>query len=306
MHYFENIFRAIIIVVIFMIKVADKWQDYRLIDAGNKDKLEIWNGVTLVRPDPQAIWNRTSDGRWKKYDAIYHRSEKGGGSWDFKKKLPEFWTVKYRDLTFKVSPTNFKHTGLFPEQAANWDWMSELISSSNKEVKVLNLFAYTGGATMACAKAGAKEVVHVDAAKGMVNWAKENMALNHLEDHTIRFIVDDALKFVRREQKRGNRYDVIIMDPPSYGRGPNNEIWKLEDKLEELIDETSKLLTDEPIAYLVNAYTTGFSAIALDNILKKYLLKLYPNAKVETVELGLPIEDTNMVLPCGISGRFQL
>jgi len=292
--------------VINMVVIADQWHDYQLIDAGNKDKLEKWGNVTLVRPDPQAIWGRTNDKRWNSYDAIYHRSEKGGGSWEFRKKLPEFWTINYRDLTFKVSPTNFKHTGLFPEQAANWDWMSELIKNSDQEVKVLNLFAYTGGATMACSKAGAKEVVHVDAAKGMVNWAKENMHLNNLDDHTIRFIVDDALKFVKREQKRGNKYHVIIMDPPSYGRGPNGEIWKLEDKLEELIDETSKLLADEPVAFLVNAYTTGFSAIALDNILKKYLLKIFPNGTINTVELALPIANSHMVLPCGISGRFEL
>lgn len=291
--------------VINMIVVADQWQDYQLIDAGNKDKLEKWGNVTLVRPDPQAIWQRTADKRWNQYDAIYHRSEKGGGSWEYRQKLPEYWTIQYRDLTFKVSPTNFKHTGLFPEQAANWDWMSDLIRNANRPIKVLNLFAYTGGATMACSKAGASEVVHVDAAKGMVNWAKENMHLNHLDDHVIRFIVDDALKFVKREQKRQNQYQVIIMDPPSYGRGPNGEIWKLEDKLEELIEQTSQLLADDALCFLVNAYTTGFSAIALDNIMKKYLFKRFPNGTIHTVELALPITDSHMVLPCGISGRFQ-
>ncbi len=281
------------------------WQDYEIIDAGNKNKLERWNDVILVRPDPQAIWSPTDDKRWHKYDAIYHRSSKGGGSWEFRQKLPEHWTISYRDLKFKVSPTNFKHTGIFPEQAANWDWLAELISHADHDIKVLNLFGYTGCATMSASKAGAKEVVHVDAAKGMVNWAKENMILNHLEDHTIRFIVDDALKFVKREQRRGNRYDVIIMDPPSYGRGPNGEVWKLEDTLEELIEETAALLNDQPLAYLVNCYTTGFSAVALDNMLKKVLLRRFPDGKINTVQLVLPISDSQMVLPCGISGRFE-
>ena len=246
------------------------------------------------------------DHRWNKFDAKYNRSDKGGGSWTFNQKLPEYWTVSYKNLVFKVSLTNFKHTGLFPEQAANWDWLSDLIKNSDKEIRVLNLFAYTGGATIACSKAGAKEVVHVDAAKGMINWAKENMILNNLENNTIRFIVDDALKFIKKEQKRGRKYHIIIMDPPSYGRGPNNEIWKLEDKIEELIQETVKLLDDKPLAFLVNAYTTGFSLIALDNIMKKYLLKTFPKGKINTVQLGLPIQNSNMILPCGISGRFQL
>ena len=290
-----------------MIELAENWTDYELIDAGDKDKLERWGSVVLVRPDPQAIWHKSNDARWNKYDAIYHRSSKGGGSWDFRKKLPEEWTISYRDLTFKVAPTNFKHTGLFPEQAVNWDWLADKIrEKSGREIKVLNLFAYTGGATMACSKAGAKEVVHVDAAKGMVAWAKENMVLNHLEDHTIRFIVDDAIKFVQREQRRGNRYDIIIMDPPSYGRGPNNELWKLEDQLENLIAETSKILSDEPIAYLVNGYTTGFSPIVLNNIMSQYLLKKHPEGRVYTVELAIPTSNRDILLPCGISGRFEL
>ncbi len=288
-----------------MIVLADKWQDYQLIDAGNKDKLERWKDITLVRPDPQAIWSKSTDKRWQQYDAIYYRSEKGGGHWESKKKLPEYWTINYKDLTFKVSPTNFKHTGLFPEQAANWDWLTEKIKSSKNEVKVLNLFAYTGAATMACAKAGASEVVHLDAAKGMVNWAKENMILNNLQDHTIRFIVDDAMKFVAREIKREHKYQIIIMDPPSYGRGPNNELWKIEDKLEQLISQTTKLLSEDCLVFLVNSYTTGFSAIALDNIMKKYLLKAFPDGIVNTVELAIPISDSTMILPCGISGRFE-
>lgn len=289
-----------------MILLADKWKDYRLLDAGDKDKLERWNSVVLVRPDPQAIWSKNDPALWNKYDAVYHRSSKGGGSWEFRKKLPEYWTVSYRDLVFKVSPTNFKHTGLFPEQAVNWDWLADLVSKADRPVKALNLFGYTGGATMALSKAGCSEVVHVDAAKGMVSWAKENMVLNHLEDHVIRFIVDDALKFVQREQRRGNHYDIILMDPPSYGRGPNNELWKIEDQLETLISEAAKILSEQPVAFLVNGYTTGFSASALNNLLIRHLLSRYPDGKVETVEIGLPIKNSNLVLPCGISGRFQL
>ncbi len=288
-----------------MIKLADNWKDYELIDAGDKDKLERWGDIVLVRPDPQAIWQKRNMKEWQKYDAIYHRSSQGGGSWEFRKQLPEYWTVSYKDLVFKVSPTNFKHTGLFPEQAANWEWLMEQVKYSNRPLKALNLFGYTGAATMALAKAGCEETVHVDAAKGMVNWAKENMVLNHLEDRTIRFIVDDALKFVEREQRRGHRYDIIIMDPPSYGRGPNKELWKLEDQLETLIKETSALLSDDPVAYLVNGYTTGFSPIVLTNLISRHVLSRYPDGKVYSVELGLPMKGSNMVLPCGISGRFE-
>ena len=288
-----------------MIKLADNWKDYELIDAGDKDKLERWGDIVLVRPDPQAIWQKRNMKEWQKYDAIYHRSSQGGGSWEFRKQLPEYWTVSYKDLVFKVSPTNFKHTGLFPEQAANWDWLMEQVKYSNRPLKALNLFGYTGAATMALAKAGCEETVHVDAAKGMVNWAKENMVLNHLEDRTIRFIVDDALKFVEREQRRGHRYDIILMDPPSYGRGPNKELWKLEDQLETLIKETSALLSDDPVAYLVNGYTTGFSPIVLTNLISRHVLSRYPDGKVYSVELGLPMKGSNMVLPCGISGRFE-
>ena len=288
-----------------MIKLADNWKDYELIDAGDKDKLERWGDIVLVRPDPQAIWQKRNMKEWQKYDAIYHRSSQGGGSWEFRKQLPEYWTVSYKDLVFKVSPTNFKHTGLFPEQAANWDWLMEQVKYSNRPLKALNLFGYTGAATMALAKAGCEETVHVDAAKGMVNWAKENMVLNHLENRTIRFIVDDALKFVEREQRRGHRYDIILMDPPSYGRGPNKELWKLEDQLETLIKETSALLSDDPVAYLVNGYTTGFSPIVLTNLISRHVLSRYPDGKVYSVELGLPMKGSNMVLPCGISGRFE-
>ena len=288
-----------------MIKLADEWKDYELIDAGDKDKLERWGDIVLVRPDPQAIWQKRNLKEWQKYDAIYHRSSKGGGSWEFRKQLPEYWTVRYHDMVFKVSPTNFKHTGLFPEQAANWDWLQQQVRNSGRKLKALNLFGYTGAATMALAKAGCEETVHVDAAKGMVSWAKENMVLNHLEDHTIRFIVDDALKFVEREYRRGHRYDIILMDPPSYGRGPNKELWKLEDQLETLIKETAALLSDDPVAYLVNGYTTGFSPIVLTNLISRHVLSRYPDGKVYSVELGLPMKDSDMILPCGISGRFE-
>ena len=205
-------------------RLCHDWKDYKLIDAGNGEKLESWNGVILRRPDPQAMWPINSSSSWNNVDGFYHRSDKGGGYWDFYKKLDDYWTVNYKDLTFKVSPTNFKHTGLFPEQAVNWDFMMDKIKNSNRPIKVLNLFAYTGGATMACSRAGAIEVVHVDASKGMVSWAKENMSLSHLENNKIRFIVDDCLKFVLREARRGNKYDAIVMDPPSYGRGPNGEV----------------------------------------------------------------------------------
>lgn len=289
-----------------MNKVANNWNDYKIIDAGNKEKLEMWNGIILRRPDPQAIWPTNEKiSLWNKNDAHYHRSNQGGGTWDFKKKLPEFWTVDYKNLTFKVSPTGFKHTGLFPEQACNWDWMMDMIEHANRPIKVLNLFAYTGGATMACSAAGASEVVHVDASKGMVNWAKENMKHSHLEENTIRFIVDDCIKFVEREKRRGNTYHAIIMDPPSYGRGPNNELWKLEDQLLELITKCMAILDKDALFFLINAYTTGFSSTVLANILKKTILKSHPNGTVLTGEVGLPIEDTDMILPCGIYGRWQ-
>ena len=289
-----------------MVELANKWQDYELIDSGNKDKLERWGDIVLVRPDPQAIWQPRDLKEWNNYDAIYHRSNNGGGSWEYRKTLPEYWTVDYNDLTFRVSPTNFKHTGLFPEQAVNWDWLSELVRNSNRPLTALNLFGYTGAATMALAKAGCKETVHVDASKGMVSWAKDNMVLNKLEDHTIRFIVDDALKFVEREYRRNRRYDIILMDPPSYGRGPNKELWKLEDQLETLISKTALLLSDEPVAFLVNGYTTGFSPIVLTNLIKRHVQSRYPSGKVYSVELGIPMRNSDMVLPCGISGRFEM
>lgn len=285
-------------------KVSNNWNDYKIIDAGNKEKLESWNGVVLRRPDPQALWPIEFSKKWNAPDAFYHRSNKGGGSWEFRKTLPEYWTVNYGDLTFKVSPTNFKHTGLFPEQAANWDYMMNKIKGCNRKVKVLNLFAYTGAASMACSLAGA-DVVHVDAAKGMVDWAKENMMLSHLENNYIRFIVDDCLKFVLREQRRGNKYDAIIMDPPSFGRGPSGEVWKFEDKIVELIEACIEILNDKPLFFQVNSYTTGFSKTVLENVLKTTILEKYPNGKIECDEIGLPIEGKDIVLPCGIYGRWD-
>ena len=284
-----------------MQRISNEWTNYECIDAGNGEKLERWGSIILRRPDPQAIWN-VDKSNWK-YDAFYHRSNKGGGYWEYINKLPEEWTITYKNLTFKVSPTNFKHTGIFPEQATNWDFMIEKIKKCQKKVKVLNLFAYTGAATMACSSAGA-EVVHVDASKGMIEWAKENMKLSNLENNKIRFIVDDCLKFVEREYRRGNKYDAIIMDPPSYGRGPNKEVWKFEDNIYALINACIKILTDQPLFFLINSYTTGISNIVLENILKSTLLPLYPNGKVDSGEVGLPITNNNLILPCGIYGRY--
>ncbi len=288
-----------------MIRVSNEWIEFKCLDAGNGEKLESWNGIILRRPDPQAIWTVNKDiDIWKKIDGQYFRSNKGGGEWKFFKTLPEYWTINYKDLIFKISPTNFKHTGLFPEQAANWDFMMNKIKNSNRKIKVLNLFAYTGGATMACSKAGA-DVVHVDASKGMTEWAKENMRLSGLENNFIRFIVDDCLKFVERECRRGNKYDAIVMDPPSYGRGPNGEVWKFEDSIYTLINACIKILSDKPLFVLINSYTTGISSIVLENILKTTLLPLYPKGKVDAGEVGLPVERNNLILPCGIYGRWQ-
>ena len=266
--------------------------------------MERWGNIILRRPDPQAMWPIENSELWEDTDAFYHRSNKGGGYWDFNKKLPEFWTISYNELKFKVSPTNFKHTGLFPEQAANWDFSMNKIKNANRPIKVLNLFAYTGGATMAASLAGAIEVVHVDASKGMTEWAKENMKLCGLENNKIRFIVDDCLKFVEREARRGNKYDVIIMDPPSYGRGPNGELWKFENNLYNLIQSCMKILSDKPLFFLINAYTTGISSTVLLNILKTTMEVKY-GGKVEADEIGLPITDNNLILPCGIYGRWE-
>lgn len=288
-----------------MNQVARNWNDYECIDAGNGEKLERWKDIILRRPDPQVIWPiDKEDNSWRTPHAHYHRSKSGGGNWEFKKKFKDSWCITYKDLRFKVSPTGFKHTGLFPEQAANWDFMMEKIANANREIRVLNLFAYTGGATMACASAGACEVVHVDASKGMVNWAKENMVLSHLEDKKIRFIVDDVLKFVAREKRRGRTYHAIIMDPPSYGRGPNGEIWKIEEQLYPLISACMEILDEQPLFFLVNSYTTGFPPTVLYNVLNATVMKKYPIGCIQSGEIGLPITYTNTVLPCGIYGKW--
>lgn len=285
-------------------RISNDWVDYECIDAGNGEKLERWGNVILRRPDPQAMWYTDDYSKWKNVDGFYHRSKSGGGNWEFFSKLDEFWTIDYKGLTFKVSPTGFKHTGLFPEQAVNWDFMMDKIKNSNRKIKVLNLFSYTGAATMACSKAGA-DVVQVDASKGMTEWAKENMKLSHLENNSIRFIVDDCLKFVKREARRGNKYDAIVMDPPSYGRGPNKEVWKFEDNIYKLIEACMEILSDKPLFFLINSYTTGISSVVLENILKTTVLKKYPKGKVDAGDVGLPITTNNLLLPCGIYGRYQ-
>ena len=282
-------------------RLSNEWKEYEIIDAGNGEKIEKWGNVILRRPDPQAIWQMNNI---TNVDAHYHRSNKGGGYWEYKNKLPEFWTVSYKELTFKVSPTNFKHTGLFPEQATNWDYIMNKIKNSNRKIKVLNLFAYTGGATVAASKAGA-DVVHVDAAKGMMEWAKENAKLSKVENNNIRYIVDDCLKFVEREYRRGNKYDAIIMDPPSYGRGPSGETWKFETNISNLIEACLKILSDEPLFFLINSYTTGISNVVLENMLKMTILKKYEKGCVKSGEIGLPITRDNLVLPCGIYGLWE-
>ena len=280
--------------------ISDHWKDYRCLSSGDGEKLEKWGNIILRRPDPQIIWSKSNNSLWNSWDAFYHRSNKGGGNWEFRKKLPESWTINYKNLKFKVSPTNFKHTGIFPEQAVNWDYIIDKISKINKkEIRVLNLFAYTGCATMAAAKAGASEVVHVDASRGMVEWAKENRDLSGLSNHKIRFIVDDVIKFLEREKRRGRTYHAIIMDPPSYGRGPNGEVWKLENNLKELLEKARDVLDDDYSFLLINSYTTGISSISLQNILSL----TFSNCSVETGEIGLPIEENNLILPCGIYGR---
>lgn len=278
--------------------------DYVLLDAGDKEKLESWGGVVLRRPDPMALWPKLKPELWSKAQAIYHRSNKGGGSWEFINKLPESWTINYKDLKFKVSPTNFKHTGLFPEQAANWDFVMDKIEGK-KDIHVLNLFAYSGAATMACSKAGASEVVHVDASKGMNEWAKENMKLSKLQDNTIRFLVDDCLKFMQRENRRGHKYQGIIMDPPSYGRGPNNELFKFEDQINGLIEEAIKLLDDNALFFIINSYTTGYSNTVIKNTLRKHLELKGLKGNIETDEIGILIKDTDYYLPCGFTTRWS-
>lgn len=280
--------------------LADGWKDYTLLDAGNGNKLERWKGVTLLRPDPQAVWPMAE----QPADAVYVRSSTGGGHWDFSRPLPDSWTISYKELTFLVRPTGFKHTGLFPEQAVNWDWMGERLaawqSAHREKPKVLNLFAYTGGATVACAAAGA-EITHVDAAKGMVAWAKDNARESGLGNAPIRYMVDDCVKFVKRELRRGSRYDGIVMDPPSYGRGPTGELWKIEQHLYPLVEDCVGLLSASPAFFLINSYTTGLAPTVLTNILKTAI----PYGKAEAGEVGLPILRDGLVLPCGASGRWM-
>ena len=284
--------------------IADNWKDYELLDTSDGERLERWGKYVLVRPDPQIIWkNAASHPSWRSADGVYKRSSSGGGKW-VKNKLPEQWKINYGTLQFVLRPMGFKHTGLFPEQAANWDWFSDLIrKSGRRDVKVLNLFAYTGGATVAAASAGAA-VVHVDAAKGMVAQAKENAALSGLADAKIRYIVDDCKKFVEREIRRGNKYDAIIMDPPSYGRGPGGEVWKIEDSIDELVGLCAELLSDKPLFFLINSYTTGLSPLAMQYILSLKVASRF-GGKLSSGELGLPVTKTGGTLPCGASARWQ-
>jgi 23S rRNA (cytosine1962-C5)-methyltransferase len=287
------------------LRIADKWEQYKILDTSTEEKLEDWNGVKLIRPDPQIIWKTPkNESLWKSADGHYHRSSSGGGSWEYKNSRPkDSWTMSYGSLKFRIKPTGFKHTGLFPEQAVNWDFMRDKIRKSGREVNVLNLFAYTGGATLACAEAGAS-VCHVDASKGMVAWARENAALSGLDDRPVRWIVDDCEKFVKREIRRGKKYDGIVMDPPSYGRGSGGEIWKLEDSIYDLVELCSQVLTDEPLFFLLNSYTTGLSPAVMAYILDSILVKKF-GGKVTSDEIGLPVNTSNMALPCGSTAIWQ-
>lgn len=279
------------------------WQDYELLDCSGGERLERWGKIVLIRPDPQVIWNTPKDHPcWYKADARYIRSKEGGGHWECRRQLPEAWNINYKDLQFKISPTGFKHTGLFPEQAVNWDMMREKITGAGRSVKVLNLFAYTGGATLAAAAAGAS-VCHVDAAKGMVHWARENAELSSLAEKPIRWIVDDCAKFVEREIRRGNTYDAIIMDPPSYGRGPGGEVWKLEDQIYDLVKLCTGVLSDNPLFFLLNSYTTGLSASTMAYVLGVNMKKF--GGSVSAEEIGLPVTATGMALPCGSSAIWS-
>lgn len=285
-------------------RVADKWQDYELIDCSAGERLERWGNVTLIRPDPQVIWKtEKKNPLWRKADARYYRSQTGGGSWEVYKKIPDFWTVDYRDLTFNIKTMGFKHTGLFPEQAVNWDLTADIIKSAGRPVKVLNLFSYTGGATVSALKAGAS-VVHVDASKGMTAWAKENAVSSGVEGASVRWIVDDCIKFVRREIRRGNKYDIIIMDPPSYGRGPGGEVWKLENEVYEFVELCSQVLSDAPLMMLINSYTTGLSPSVMEYILGAVVQKRF-GGRVTGSEIGLRATDSGLVLPCGASAIWS-
>lgn len=285
-------------------RYTSSWIDYELLDCSDGERLERWGNITLVRPDPQVIWNTPKKHpAWRKADAVYHRSSSGGGKWEIKNKIPAFWQINYKDLSFNVKNMGFKHTGIFPEQAVNWDYTMNLIRKADKPVKVLNLFAYTGGATIACLKAGA-EVVHVDASKGMVQWAKENAVISGVADRKVRWIVDDCVKFVQREIRRGNKYDIIIMDPPSYGRGPGGEVWKLENEVYSFVVLCSQVLSDDPIMVLINSYTTGLSPSVMQYILGSVISPRF-GGKVESDEIGLPVTQTGMILPCGASAIWH-
>ena len=283
--------------------IASDWKDYTIIDTSSGEKLELWGKYSLVRPDPQVIWKTEKKHQlWTRADASYKRSRSGGGAWN-ENRLPESWNIKYKDLTFLIKPTGFKHTGLFPEQAVNWDWFRSLIENANRPIKVLNLFAYTGGATVAAAKAGAS-VCHVDASKGMVQCAKENARLSGLSEAPIRYIVDDCKKFIEREIRRGNKYDGIIMDPPSYGRGPTGEVWKIEESIDDFVSLVSEVLSDKPLFFLLNSYTTGLSASTMKYITDTRLLTKF-GGKSEADELGLPVKESGLALPCGSSVRVE-
>ena len=283
--------------------IANEWKDYEILDMANGEKLERWGNIYLIRPDPQIIWkDKSYPNKWNMANARYNRSNTGGGAWEYKKRLPESWQIKYKNLTFNIKPMGFKHTGLFPEQAVNWDWMIKKIKDSKREINVLNLFAYTGGATVACLSAGAS-VCHVDSSKGMTTWAKENVESSGLRDRPVRFIIDDVVKFVQREIRRGRKYDAIIMDPPSYGRGKNGEVWQFENNIADLVELCTKVLSDNPLFFLINSYTTGISAKVLENIL--YLNMKNVKGTISSGEIGLPMKDSKLVLPCGIYGRWE-
>ena len=285
------------------VEIARDWKDYQILDMADGEKLEVWKDITLIRPDPQIIWKEKSyPNLWNTANARYNRSNQGGGGWKYMKKVPQNWQVHYKNLTFNIKPMGFKHTGLFPEQAVNWDWMINKIKSEKRTIKVLNLFAYTGGATVACLSAGAS-VCHVDSSKGMTDWAKENVKSSGLADKPVRFLIDDVVKFVQREIRRGNKYDAIIMDPPSYGRGKNGEVWQFENNIADLVELCEKVLSSDPLFFLINSYTTGISSKVLENILRLKLKR--KTGKTYSGEVGLPMKNSELILPCGIYGRWE-
>ena len=284
--------------------IANNWKDYEILDMANGEKLERWKNVILVRPDPQIIWkDKSFKEKWNKVNAKYIRSNTGGGRWEYNKEVPASWQIKYKNLTFNIKPMGFKHTGLFPEQAVNWDWMIGKIKNAKRDIKVLNLFAYTGGATVACLSAGAS-VCHVDSSKGMVSWAKENVISSGLQDRKVRYIIDDVVKFVNREIRRGNKYDAIIMDPPSYGRGANGEVWQFEENIYDLVNLCTKVISDNPLFFLINSYTTGISSTVLENILRINIGEKYKGT-FSNGEIGLPMTNSKLILPCGIYGKWE-